>query len=344
VKKTIVIISVAIVLVACAAMALMRGGRNEPRNAPPGMKWIPGGEFMMGSNDEFAWEDEKPPHPVKVDGFWMDETEVTNAQFRAFIQATGYVTTAERAPVLEEIMKQLPPGTPPPPAEMMVPGTLVFVPPKGEVMLDQPAQWWKWVAAADWKHPDGPNTSIDGKDNYPVVQVSWDDAIAYAKWAGKRLPTEAEWERAARGGLAGKSFAWGDTRPDDKHVFANIWQGDFPSLNTANDGYAGVAPVKSYAPNGYGLYDMAGNVWEWCNDWYDQEYYKRLGTAVANNPAGPKQSFDRAQPYTPLRVARSGSFLCADSYCMRYRPSARQGVSPDTGMSHTGFRCVISGK
>jgi formylglycine-generating enzyme required for sulfatase activity len=342
-RRAILIVCGVAVLGACVALALTRGPRAASGAPRPGMKWVPGGEFMMGSDDALAWDDEKPPHPVKVSGFWIDESEVTNAQFRAFVQATGYVTTAEKPPVLEEIMKQLPPGTPPPPPELMVPGTLVFVPPKGEVMLDQPGQWWKWVAAADWKHPEGPETNIEGKDNYPVVQVSWDDATAYAKWAGKRLPTEAEWEFAARGGLAGKTYVWGDAQPDDAHKLANIWQGEFPSLNTAADGYTGIAPVKSYPPNGYGLYDMAGNVWEWCNDWYDQQYYRRLGTAVADNPTGPARSFDPAQPYTPLRVARSGSFLCAENYCLRYRPSARQGVSPDTGMSHTGFRCVVSG-
>jgi formylglycine-generating enzyme len=310
-------------------------------SAPPGMIWIPGGEFSMGSNSSLAWPDEKPAHPVRVDGFWMDATEVTNAQFRAFVDKTGYKTTAERAPTLESIMAQVPPGTPPPTPESLVAGSLVFTQPKGEVSLDNYSQWWVWTPGADWRHPEGPSSNLQGRDDLPVVHVSWDDAAAYAKWAGKRLPTEAEWEFAARGGLKGKDFSWGDDPPSDKNRVANIWQGKFPTSNTAADGFERTAPVKSFPPNGYGLYDMAGNVWEWCSDWYDRSLHERLAQkGVVINPAGPNRSNDPQQPYAILRVQKGGSFLCHESYCLRYRPSARHGGSIDTGMSHVGFRCV----
>jgi formylglycine-generating enzyme required for sulfatase activity len=308
----------------------------------PGMVWIPGGEFTMGSDDDMAWADEKPPHRVRVRAFWMDETEVTNAQFRKFVEATGYVTTAEKVPDVEEIMRQSPPGTPPPKKEDLVPGSLVFQMTRGPVKSRDVSQWWKWTHGANWKRPEGPGSDLKGRDDHPVVHVSWDDAVAYAKWAGKRLPTEAEWEFAARGGLDGKTFAWGDEKPGAGGKWqANIWQGEFPWKNTAEDGFERTAPVKSYKPNGYGLYDVAGNVWEWCADWYQRDLYRtRAGKAVVDNPRGPERSADPNQPFTPLRVQRGGSFLCNDSYCSRYRPSARHGCSPDTGMSHVGFRCV----
>jgi formylglycine-generating enzyme len=314
---------------------------TTPSAPPPGMAWIPGGEFTMGTDDPSAWPDEKPTHRVRVNGFWMDETEVTNAQFRAFVEATGYVTTAEKPPSLEEIMKQSRPGTPPPPREKLVPGSLVFRPTKGPVDLRDYTQWWEWTPGANWRCPEGPGSNIDGKDEHPVVHVSWDDAVAYAKWAGKRLPTEAEWEFAARGGLDGKTYVWGDAPLDEAKPQCNIWQGEFPWKNTANDGYERTAPVKSYAPNGYGLYDMAGNAWEWCADWYDHDLYQhRAGKGTIDNPQGPEHSYVPHQPYSEQRVQRGGSFLCCDTYCSRYRPSARHGCSPDTGMSHVGFRCV----
>ena len=240
-------------------------------------------------------------------------------------------------------MRQLPPGTPPPPKKKLVPGSLVFVPPAVPVSLDDVAQWWQWTPGACWRHPEGPGTTIDGRDDHPVVHISWDDAVAFAKWAGKRLPTEAEWEFAARGGLDGKPYVWGDAAPGAGGKWqANIWQGHFPNQNTAEDGFERTAPAKSYPPNGYGLYDMAGNVWEWCNDWYDRELYaRRAGHGVVVNPAGPSKSYDPLHPFEPRRVQKGGSFLCNDSYCSRYRPSARHGCSPDTGMSHVGFRCVM---
>jgi len=314
-----------------------------PEKARPGLVWIPGGEFSMGTDSDLGWPDEKPAHRVRVDGFWMDETDVTNAQFGKFVEATGYVTTAERPPDADEILRQMPPGTPRPPKEKLVPASLVFTPTKGPVSLNDYSQWWKWTPGANWRHPEGPGSSIKGKDDHPVVHVSWDDAVAYAKWAGKRLPTEAEWEFAARGGLDNQPYVWGDDKPTDTHIHANIWQGEFPYKNTAADGYVRTSPVKAFPPNGYGLYDMSGNVWQWCSDWYQIDLYRRRsGKDVIVNPTGPEKSFDPRQPYSPLRAQKGGSFLCNDAYCTRYRPSARHGCTPDTGMSHIGFRCVLT--
>ncbi|MFN8857118.1 MAG: formylglycine-generating enzyme family protein [Planctomycetaceae bacterium] len=322
---------------------------SPPPGVPPtGMVWIPGGVFTMGSNAAEAWDDEKPAHPVEIDGFWLDEHEVTNAQFEKFVAATEYQTTAERAPTVEELLAQLPPGTPPPDPATLVPGSMVFTPPDQAVPLDNFTQWWRWVPGANWRHPEGPESSLEGRAEHPVVHVSWDDANAYAKWAGKRLPTEAEWERAARGGLDNQSYTWGPGAPRDtadrEHPFrANLWQGDFPHHNTAADGHVRTAPVKSFPPNGYGLYDMAGNVWEWCQDWYQRDLYtQRSRTKTTRNPRGPAQSVDPTRPFTPQRAQKGGSFLCNDSYCSRYRPSARHGCPPDTGMSHMGFRCATS--
>ncbi|MCC7086963.1 MAG: formylglycine-generating enzyme family protein [Pirellulales bacterium] len=329
------------------SIASLHGDENAPtaqRDVPPGMTWIPGGEFMMGSDSrQLAWPDERPAHLVRVNPFWMDVAEVTSADFKKFVDATGYVTVAERAPTAEEILKQTPLGTPPPDPKDLVPGSLVFTPPTRAVQLDDYSQWWKWTPGANWRHPEGPSSNLDGRENHPVVHVSWDDAAAYAKWARKRLPTEADWEFAARGGLDNKPYVWGDRPPDSTHVYANIWQGDFPHRNTKADGFLRTAPVKSFKPNGFGLYDMSGNVWEWCNDWYDRDLFRRrTGNGVVDNPQGPEQSFNPAQPRTPMRVQKGGSFLCSDQYCTRYRPSARHGGAVDTGMSHVGFRCVKS--
>ena len=313
---------------------------NEPKETkspPDGMVWVPGGEFWMGTDSKEAWPDEQPAHQVRVDGFFIDVTEVTNADFRKFVDA------AERAPTLEEIMSQSPPGTPPPPPEALVPGSLVFTPTDRPVPLNDFSQWWVWTPGASWQHPEGPGSDLKGRELHPVIHVSWDDAVAYAKWAGKRLPTEAEWEFAARGGLDRKNFTWGEEPPSLTKPQANLWTGNFPYRNTVQDGFERTAPVKSYSPNGYGLYDMAGNVWEWCSDWYDRDAYKRIRPgAVTVNPAGPSASNDPLRPYTTQRSQRGGSFLCNDSYCSRYRPSARHGGTPDTGISHVGFRCVIS--
>ena len=305
-----------------------------------GMVKIPGGDFQMGAADKEGRSDEYPQHAVHVDGFYMDATEVTNAQFMKFIKATGYVTTAERTPDWEELKKQLPPGTPKPADSLLVAASLVFTPPAKPVELNDVSQWWQWVKGADWKHPEGPGSNIKGKENYPVVQVSWDDAMAYAKWAGKRLPTEAEWEWAARSGFANQPYTWGSESVEKGQPKANIWQGHFPDRNTVADGFARVAPVKSFAANAYGLYDMAGNVWEWCSDWYRSDYYTQAGTKKLMNPAGPASSYDPEEPTVPKRVVRGGSFLCHASYCASYRVSARMKTSPDTGLEHTGFRCV----
>lgn len=316
---------------------------EETPKPPPGMVWISGGEFTMGTNDDIGWPDEKPAHRVRVDGFFLDETEVTNAEFRKFVKATNYVTTAEKPPDVEEILKHSPPGTPPPPKEKLVPGSLVFQPTKKKVKLDDFSQWWHWTPGANWMHPEGPDSDLKGREDHPVVHVSWDDAMAYAKWAGKRLPTEAEWEFAARGGLKEKNYVWGDEKPSDDKILANLWQGEFPSNNTKKDGFERTAPVKSFKPNGFGLYDMAGNVWEWCADYYRADLYRtRLGKKATVNPSGPEKSSDPRNPFAASRVQRGGSFLCHESYCTRYRPSARHGNSPDTGASHAGFRCAKS--
>jgi formylglycine-generating enzyme required for sulfatase activity len=332
---TLLVLAIAAFGIAFAATKLL--------HAPPaGMVWIPGGEFTMGSDHALAWSDEKPPHQVRVDGFYMDETEVTNAEFRRFVDATGYVTTAEKAPTVEEIMKQLPPGTPPPDKEKLVAGSMMFKMSAGPVNTRDFSLWWQWVPGANWKHPEGPDSNLEGRENHPVTHVSWDDAAAYAKWAGKRLPTEAEWEFAARGGLASKPFTWGDEKLGANGKWqCNIWQGAFPHKNTADDGFERTAPVKSFPPNAYGLYDMAGNVWEWCGDWYDRGLHqRRAGTKLTVNPKGPEKTIDPEHPFETRRVQKGGSFLCNDSYCARYRPSARHGGNPETGMSHVGFRCA----
>jgi sulfatase modifying factor 1 len=314
-----------------------------PGDGPEGMVWVPGGEFSMGSTDPLARPDEAPIHRVRVGGFWMDRTEVTNAQFRRFIEATGYVTTAERPVDWEEMKKQVAPGTPKPADEMLAPGAVVFTPPPERPDMRDVRGWWTWTLGANWRHPGGPGTSIEGKDHEPVTQVSWEDAVAYARWAGKRLPTEAEWEFAARGGLDGKSNVWGN-EPINR-TRANTWQGRFPDRNTAEDGFKGVAPVASFPPNGYGLFDMAGNVWEWCADSYRPDEYARRAKAggVIVDPKGPEHASDPRNPYAPeSKVHRGGSFLCHDSYCASYRPAARMAAPPDNTMQHLGFRCVMT--
>jgi formylglycine-generating enzyme required for sulfatase activity len=293
-----------IILMACAAIA-----------ERDGMVWVPGGTFTMGSDDVRAMASERPARQVAVDGFWIDQTEVTNAQFATFVKATGYVTTAERPIEWSELAAQLPPGTPKPPNEDLQPGSAVFTPPDQSVNLMDFGAWWTFTQAADWRHPEGLESSIDNQDNYPVVHVSWDDAAAYAKWAGKQLPTEVQWEHAARFGHDGELLAWGtELTPDDRHM-ANIWQGEFPHSNTKADGHAGLAPVRSYPPNDLKAYDMIGNVWEWMADG------EQRGSTV-------------------YRLQKGGSFLCHGSYCTAYRPSARMSTTPDSSFSHVGFRCV----
>ena len=302
---------------------------------PQGMVWIPAGEFQMGGVGPEARQDEFPIHPVKVDGFWMDETVVTNAQFRAFVKATGYLTIAERKPDWEEMRKTLPPGTPKPPDDVLVPGSLVFEPTDGPVPLNDVSQWWHWVPGASWQHPLGPKSTLAKKDDdYPVVHVSWDDAVAYCKWAGKRLPTEAEWEYASLGGGPARRFVWGEEPPSDTFLPANLWQGGFPYEKKPLDGYFLTAPA---------LYNMIGNVWQWCSDWYRDDTYATLakGKQPTVNPQGPSESYDPEEPITPKRVNRGGSFLCNAGYCASYRPAARMKTSPDSGLLHTGFRAVM---
>jgi sulfatase modifying factor 1 len=316
--------------------------KPPPGLAPDGMVWIPGGEFSMGSEDPRemvcggpdAMTDARPIHRVRVAGFWMDATEVTNEQYQKFVKATGYITLAEKPPTREEFPKV--------PAENLVSGSLVFTPPSSSVPLTDYRQWWRYQKGASWRHPQGPDSNIKGHDNYPVVHLAYADALAYAKWAGKRLPTEAEWEFAARGPLSGKVYTWGnDLRPNGKWM-ANTFQGRFPVKDTSEDGFAGIAPVKSFPPNGYGLYDMAGNVWEWCSDWYRADYYAELTApgGVARNPQGPNRSFDPEAPAENKRVQRGGSFLCTHQYCTRYMVGTRGKGEANTSSNHVGFRCV----
>lgn len=314
------------------------GERNASTGVPAGMVWIPGGEFLMGSTEEQPDNNAMAAHNVKVDGFWMDETEVTNNQFKLFVEATGYKTVAERPLDWEELKKQLPPGTPKPGDDVLQPGSMVFVPPSEPVMLNDYSQWWQWVVGADWLHPEGPGSTLAGKDDHPVVQIAYEDAVSYATWAGKRLPTEAEYEFAARGGLNGKTFSWGDELNPQGKYLANYFQGTFPNHDTAEDGFKGTSPVRSFPPNGYELYDIIGNVWELCSDWYSVA--QTADNAVISNPKGPSATRDPDDPYAIKHVSKGGSFACSSQYCSNYKPSGRQGSAYDSGMNHTGFRCV----
>jgi len=342
-------------LVAITAAAMLhrplRGADTPaPVPSPPGMRLIPTGDFTMGTDDLKSMPNERPAHPVRVNSFWIDEHDVTNAEFRKFVGATGYVTTAEKPIDWDEMKKQVAPGTPKPPDEMLKPGSLVYTPPDHPVDLRDMSNWWTWTIGASWKHPQGPASDLKGKDDYPVVQVSWFDAAAYAKWAGKRLPTEAEWEFAARGGeKVNTRYYWGNDFKLNGKFMCNTFTGEFPYHNTAEDGFAGLAPVKSFPPNGYGLYDMAGNVWQWTADLYRADAHAlsvnslaATGAACCLNPTGPTECFNptEAIPNAIERVTKGGSFLCNANYCESYRPTARRGTPPDTGTEHIGFRCV----
>ena len=313
-----------------------------PGPAPEGMVWIPGGEFSMGCQDvsgipgcgHDAMRDARPIHRVAVDGFWMDKTEVTNAQWEKFVDATHYRTIAEIPPTQEQY-----PTAPP---ENLVAGSTVYTPTAGPVPLNDMFQWWRYQRGADWRHPEGPTTSTKNRGNYPVVHIAYPDAVAYAKWAGKRLPTEAEWEFAARGGRSGQIYPWGnDLKAGDKWL-ANTYQGSFPVKDTGEDGYIGIAPVAQFPANDYGLHDVAGNVWEWCSDWYRSDYYQQLAAAggVARNPQGPAASFDPSEPNEKKRVHRGGSFLCSGQYSTRYIVGSRGKGEVTTASNHLGFRCV----
>jgi formylglycine-generating enzyme required for sulfatase activity len=317
------------------------------------MVWIPGGTFLMGSTLA-DYPEEHPQHPVAVDGFWIDATPVTVAQFRRFVRATGYRTVAER-PLAPTSYPGLDPS-------LLVPGSLVFTPTDGPVRLDQWRAWWRYVPGADWAHPEGPSSTVGGRELHPVTQVAWEDVTAYAAWAGKALPTEAEWEYAARGGLDGTTYAWGDEFEPRGRTMANIWDGEFPWQSLKPVGRQRTSPVRSYPPNGYGLYDATGNVWEWTADFYRPSHAATtvdpgtshpccgpaaIGDALgAANPqvTDPEGSHDPDEPggaHLPRRVIKGGSHLCAVNYCRRYRPAGRQAQQIDSGMSHIGFRCIV---
>jgi formylglycine-generating enzyme required for sulfatase activity len=327
---------------------------DEPSATPEGMAWIPGGSFVMGDADGAPDKDPKHladipqhrdslvEHEVVLDGFWMDVTEVTNEQYMEFADATGYVTVAEKAPKREDFIG-LVENVNTIPDENLVAGSICFNPAFDLTTLRKdhpswPMQIWKYEKGANWRHPEGPKSSIADRMQHPVVHISWDDAAAYCKWAGKRLPSEAEWECAARGGLAGKNYPWGDEfQPGDKWLH-NIYHGVFPYKDRGDDGFVGTAPVKSFPPNGYGLFDMTGNVWEWCDDWYRPDYYVH---SVRRNPPGPRDSFDPQEPRVPKHVQRGGSFMCSDTYCIGYSVHSRMKGDPMSGAFHTGFRCVV---
>lgn len=318
------VLGVCSVVMVVAVVALVSLSRKRANEARTGMVLVPSGTYHIGTDDDRSMRNERPSQRVAVEAFWLDETPVTNARFAAFVEATGYVTTAERPIDWEQLKMQLPPGTPKPPDERLAPGSVVFTPPGHAVDLRDIGGWLRWTPGASWKHPTGPNSDIDDLMDHPVVHVSWADAVAYATWAHKRLPTEAEWEVAARGGLKGKRYPWGDEFRPDRAWMANTFTGDFPYHDTGADGFAGTAPVKSFPPNGYGLYGMAGNVWSWTADVY-----------TSDHEAAPRAG-------EPRRVIKGGSFLCHADYCESYRPSARRGTPYDTSTSHIGFRCAQS--
>ncbi len=302
-----------------------------PSQAPDGMAWVPGGDFWMGCAD-CGMPDALPVHLVSVAGFWMDRTPVTNRDFAAFVKATRYVTMAERRPDPRDF-----PGVP---ADKLVPGSSVFVAPAGPVPLDDYLQWWRYVPGADWRHPDGPGSTLTGRERHPVVHIAWEDAAAYAAWAGKRLPTEAEFEFAARGGLDRNKYAWGNELRPNGASPANTFDGHFPDADRRADGFAGTSPVTAFPPNGYGLYDMGGNVWQWCADWYRPDSYASLASAPVKNPAGPASSFDPEEPVAAKRVTRGGSYLCSAEYCSRYLVGSRGKAEISSGSSNLGFRLV----
>ncbi|HLU90067.1 MAG TPA: formylglycine-generating enzyme family protein [Cyclobacteriaceae bacterium] len=316
---------------------------REDSGSVDGMVWIEGGEFIMGTDADDVYPAEKPAVKNKVAGFWMDETEVTNQQYKEFVDATGYVTLAEKKPEWEDLKKQLPPGTPKPDDSLLQAGSLVFIPPAHPVPTHDISQWWAWVKGANWKHPEGPNSNLEGRWNHPVTHIAYEDAVAYAEWAGKRLPTEAEWEYAAKAGKYNQRYAWGDELNPNGQFMANTFQGIFPHGNEGRDGFMGTAPVKSFPANDYGLYDIIGNVWEMTDDWYDAIKFDRIAGNAPKLDSGMNQCYNPNNPYAQERVIKGGSFLCADNYCVNYRPTARQGHAYDSGSSNVGFRCVKDG-
>jgi formylglycine-generating enzyme len=314
--------------------------RQSPVKPVAGMVWIPGGEFSMGGVNPIGMmdggregmSDARPVHRVRVNGFYMDQTEVTNREFAAFVAATGYVTIAETKPTRKEF--------PDAPEENLVAGSVVFTP-TATSDLSNSYKWWNYIHGANWRHPTGPGSDITGKEDYPVVHIAEEDAENYAKWAGKRLPTEAEWEFAARGGKTGELYTWGNTFKLNDKWMANTYQGKFPSMDEGTDGFIGIAPVKQFPANSFGLYDMAGNVWEWCSDWYRADYYQTLAkNKVSDNPKGPEDSYDPMEPGEKKKIQRGGSFLCTDQYCTRYMVGSRGKGEYRSSSNHVGFRCV----
>ncbi len=323
-----------------SALASAASAGGPPGDPPaPGMVWVPGGAFVMGSDDHYP--EEAPARRVSVGGFWIDRCTVTNDEFARFVKATGHVTLAEQVPDAADY-----PGARP---ELLVAASTVFRRPDHPVDLRNAYEWWAWVPDADWRHPRGPQSSIKGRGDHPVVHVAWSDVETYVAWAGRDLPTEAEWERAARGGLDGAEYAWGDElTPGGRHM-ANVWQGDFPHDNTLADGWEYTAPAKSFPPNGYGLFQATGNVWEWTSDWYQDrsssaDAAPEHACCAADDPRGGSReaSIDPAAPGSVARkVMKGGSHLCAPNYCRRYRPAARMAQAIDTSTSHLGFRCIV---
>jgi len=336
--------------------AAVQGDEDDSGTQPPpsaddprleGMVWIPGGTFLMGSND--GPPDERPVHEVQLDGFWMDRTEVTNAEFARFVEDTGYLTTAERKPELRSIQ----PGSGLENVRILEefnqPGSICSLPLSSRQEIDPQKgaySWWQYMPGADWRHPEGPESSIDDRMDHPVVHVSWLDVDEYCRWAGKKLPSEAQWEYAARGGSELREYPWGDERNPDGKWLHNIWQGEFPISDTGEDGFTRTAPAGNFPANEYGLLDMSGNVWEWCADYYQPDYYRwrpdHQTTGPVRNPPGPQSSYDPQEPGIIKRVQRGGSFMCSDQYCIGYRVAARMKGEQDTGAFHTGFRCVLT--
>jgi formylglycine-generating enzyme len=321
---------------ATAAAAVHVNAAAAPGPAPAAMVWVPGGTFWMGC-ENCGMPDALPVHLVAVDGFWMDRTPVTNAEFQRFVKSTGYVTVAERP--LD------PRDYPNVPRDKLVPGSAVFSPTSRPVPLDDPLRWWRYTPGASWKHPDGARSGVQGRSDHPVVHVAFEDVAAYAKWANKRAPTEAEFEFAARGGLDRNRYSWGNELTPGGKAVANTWQGQFPARDHGEDGYLGTSPVTAFPPNGFGLYDMGGNVWQWCSDWYRPDAYARLNSgAVVQNPQGPADSFDPQEPGAAKRVLRGGSYLCTDQYCARYLVGSRGKSEVTSGASNLGFRLVQSAR
>lgn len=315
-------------------------------NIPDGMVWVPGNTFTMGAKkeDNLALPHEKPAHPVAIDGFFMDATEVTNSKFKKFIDATGYITTAERKIDWEVMKKTLPKGTPKPHDSILAPGSLVFYKDIKKINgLNNWQQWWKWTLGANWKHPYGPKSSIDGKDNYPVVHISYEDALAYCKWANRKLPTEAQWELAAMGNLKNSIYSWGNDK-NKLYKNSNTWQGAFPVKNDEKDGFTLLSPVKSFSSNSIGLYDIAGNVWEYTCDWFNTDYYQELLNTgkVIKNPTGATTAKNPNNPNQAERIIKGGSFLCNENYCSSFRISARMGMTEDSSSDHVGFRTIAT--